>query len=123
MSETSPSGLSDNAAGVMAYITFIPAVIFLLMQPYNSNPYIRFHSWQSIFLSIAAFIIDAAVRFTLAFILTAMPFGSFGMGHAIWLMVELAWILIWLVCVVHAAKGRRYKLPILGDLAERQATG
>ena len=49
------SGLSDNAAGALAYVTIIPAIIFLIVEPYNKNSYIRFHSWQSIFLGIAWF--------------------------------------------------------------------
>ncbi len=41
------SGLSDNAAGALAYVTIIPAIIFLIVEPYNKNSYIRFHAWQS----------------------------------------------------------------------------
>ncbi len=55
---TAQSGLSDNAAGALAYVTIIPAVIFLIVEPYNRNSYIRFHSWQSIFLCVAAIAID-----------------------------------------------------------------
>ena len=43
------SGLSDNAAGALAYVTIIPAIIFLVMEPYNKNRFIRFHSWQCLF--------------------------------------------------------------------------
>ncbi len=56
--ETPQSGLSDNAAGALAYVTVIPAIIFLIVEPYNKNPYIKFHAWQSIFLGIAAFAIS-----------------------------------------------------------------
>jgi hypothetical protein len=51
--ETPQSGLSDNAAGGLAYITIIPAIVFLIVAPFNKNSYVRFHSWQSIFLAIA----------------------------------------------------------------------
>jgi len=34
-STVSQSGLSDNAAGGLAYITVIPAIIFLILEPYN----------------------------------------------------------------------------------------
>ena len=47
--ETVQSGLSDNAASGLAYITIIPAIIFLVVAPYNQKPEIRFHCWQSIF--------------------------------------------------------------------------
>ena len=46
MPEPNQSGLSDNAAGALAYVTFIPAIIFLIVEPYNKNSYIKFHSWQ-----------------------------------------------------------------------------
>jgi len=51
--ETAATGLSDNAASGLAYLTFIPAIIFLVVAPYNTNPKIKFHSWQSIFLNCA----------------------------------------------------------------------
>ena len=51
--ETVQTGLSDNAASGLAYVTFIPAIIFLVVAPYNQNAKIRFHCWQSIFLGIA----------------------------------------------------------------------
>jgi uncharacterized membrane protein len=41
--------MADNVAGMLAYITIIPAIVFLVMEPYNRNRFIRFHSWQSIF--------------------------------------------------------------------------
>ena len=56
--ETTQSGLSDNAAGALAYVTIIPAIIFLVAEPYNKNSYIKFHAWQSIFLGIAWFAIS-----------------------------------------------------------------
>ena len=52
--QAAQSGLSDNAAGALAYITIIPAIIFLLVEPYNKNSFVRFHAWQCIFLGIAA---------------------------------------------------------------------
>ena len=62
MSDPNQSGLSDNAAGGLAYVTFIPALIFLLVEPFNKNPYVRFHSWQSIFLIIAWIAADVVLR-------------------------------------------------------------
>ena len=47
------SGLTDNVAGMLAYITIIPAIIFLVVEPYNRNKFVRFHSVQSIFFGVA----------------------------------------------------------------------
>src|SRR5438046_380558 len=55
-------GLSQNIAGLLCYITLIPAIIFLVIEPYNKNRFIRFHAFQSIFLSVAAVIIDVAFQ-------------------------------------------------------------
>jgi uncharacterized membrane protein len=56
--QTAQSGLSDNAAGAIAYITIIPAIIFLAVDPYKNSSYVRFHAWQCIFLCIAAVALD-----------------------------------------------------------------
>jgi len=57
------SGLTDNAACGLAYVTFIPAIIFLIVEPYNRSPNVRFHSWQSIFLAIAWVVVDMVLIF------------------------------------------------------------
>ena len=46
-------GMSDNVAGMLAYVTIIPAIVFLLVAPYNRSKFIRFHSFQCIFVTVA----------------------------------------------------------------------
>ncbi|MGA2168889.1 MAG: hypothetical protein ABSG62_11805 [Terracidiphilus sp.] len=106
--ETPQSGLSDNAAGALAYVTIIPAIIFLIVEPYNKSSYIRFHSWQSIFLGIAAF----AISF-----INIIPI----LGQIIFLIGMLVLFVAWLIVLLKALKGERYKLPFIGNLAEKQA--
>jgi uncharacterized membrane protein len=106
--ETPQSGLSDNAAGALAYVTIIPAIIFLIVEPYNKSSYIRFHSWQSIFLGIAAF----AISF-----INVIPI----LGQIIFLIGMLILFVAWLIVLLKALKGERYKLPFIGNLAEKQA--
>ena len=60
--ETVQTGLSDNAAGGLAYVTIIPAIIFLAIAPYNRSSFVRFHAWQSIFLTIFYIVIDVALH-------------------------------------------------------------
>ena len=47
------AGLTDNVAGALAYVTIIPAIIFLVLEPFNKKRFIRFHAFQCIFFSIA----------------------------------------------------------------------
>jgi len=116
--ETNQSGLSDNAAGALAYFTFIPAIIFLIVEPFSKNPYVRFHSWQSILLNIAAFAINIVLAIILAISLFFLPFF---LHRIIWGVIELGWLAIWLACVFNAFNGKRFKLPVIGNFAEKQS--
>lgn len=117
MNETNAAGLSENVAGALAYVTLIPAIIFLLVEPYNRNSFVRFHSWQCIFLCIAALCINVALSIVLGIALAFSPY-----VHAmLWPLIQLAWLVIWIVCLLNAINGKRFKLPLIGDLAEKQA--
>jgi uncharacterized membrane protein len=111
------SGLSDSAAGAIAYFTFIPAVFFLVSEPYNKSSFVRFHAWQSILLFFAAFGVSIALGFLLIFVVLFSPF----LHLTAWRLIDLFWMAVWLVCVVSAAQGKRFKLPVIGNLAEQQA--
>ena len=108
MSDTPQSGLSDNAAGAIAYLTFVPAIVFLVLPPYNTSPYVRFHAWQSIFLNVAAFAIYVVLAILSVFVATMIPFGNFG-GFGLWYLVvaavRLTLFIIWLICVLKAVIG------------------
>jgi uncharacterized membrane protein len=116
MSDSNPSGLSDNAAAGIAYITIIPAVVFLIIEPFKRSPFVRFHAWQSIFFFVAWAVIDILVGLvqhivpsTVFLTLTALQ------------LVALALFIVWLIVFIGAFGGKRIKLPLIGDLAERQA--
>ncbi len=106
--QATQSGLSDTAAGALAYVTIIPAIIFLLVEPYNRNSYVRFHAWQSIFLGIAAFAIG---------IINIIPI----LGQIIFLIGMLILFVAWIVALLKALKGEKYQLPIIGKYAAQQA--
>jgi uncharacterized membrane protein len=116
---TSSSGLSDTAAGGLAYLTFIPAIIFLVMEPYNRNPFIKFHSWQSILLT-GAWVAWVIIRLVLAIVLHAIP--GFGLlSLAIGFIVGLGFFILWLVAIIQAFNGKKFSIPVIGAIAEKQA--
>ena len=117
-SAANQSGLSENAAGGLAYMV-IPAVIFLLMEPYTRNSSIRFHSWQCIFLVAALIVIDVALA------IVAKIFGLLGLfwPFGIAPMFTLAMLILWIMVLIKAFNGEKLKLPIVGDLAEKRANG
>jgi uncharacterized membrane protein len=108
-------GLSANAASAIAYITFIPAIIFLIMEPYNRIPLVRFHSFQSIGLAV----VWVALRILFLFLI------FFPFLHLIFFFVEacvfFGLFIVWLITLLKASRGEWFKLPIIGDLALKQA--
>jgi uncharacterized membrane protein len=113
--ETVQTGLSDNAASGLAYVTVIPAIIFLVVAPYNQNPNVRFHSWQSIFLGIAWIAV-----WMILVIVGMIPFVNF-IDIALFPLVGIAFLIVWVIAMVNAFQGKRFNLPIIGALAAKQA--
>src|ERR1700719_3281462 len=58
----SPARANDNLIAALAYITFIPATMFVLIAPFKHNRFVRFHSFQSIFLAVATILAAIAMR-------------------------------------------------------------
>jgi uncharacterized membrane protein len=109
------SGMADNVAGMLAYVTFIPAIIFLVTPPYNQSRFIRFHSFQSIFLFVAVVAIQIGLT-----VLTVVPFLIF-VTAPLHMLVALGALVLWIILLLKANQGQMYKLPIIGDLSEKQA--
>src|SRR5262249_9414799 len=99
--------------------TWLTGLIFLNLEPYKQDPEIKFHSWQAIFFGIAW----VAVWIVLWII--TMVFFSIGLWSILWgirIVFWLGFLAIWILLMVKGFScGRRFKLPISGDLAEQQA--
>jgi uncharacterized membrane protein len=109
------SGLSESATCGLAYITFIPAIIFLATDPYKQSANVRFHSWQSIFLTIAYIVIRIGL-----IILGHLPFIGL-LLIPVSLLIGLGFFILWLIVMIKAFNGQRFKIPVVGDFAEKQA--
>jgi len=112
--------LPRTIAGALAYCTIIPAIIFLLVEPYSKDRFMRFQSFQCIGLWLAGLVIGAALRVA-GFLLYFIPV----LGHLLVVLVSMVAILgffvIWVVLVVKALQGETFKLPLIGDYAEQQS--
>jgi uncharacterized membrane protein len=114
--DVNPSGLSDNAAAGIAYLTIIPAIVFLIVEPFKRSPYVRFHAWQSIFFFVAWAVIDILV----GLVQNIVPSTVF-LTLTVLQLVGLAIFIVWLIVFIGAFGGKLIKLPIIGGLAARQA--
>lgn len=108
-------GLADNVAGALAYVTIIPAIVFLVVEPFNKKRFVRFHAFQCLFFAVAWTVLWIGLSF-----IAHIPF----LGWAtvlIWPLVSLVGFVIWLILVLKAYQGQMFKLPVIGDMAEQQA--
>ncbi len=100
-------GIEQNLEGLLCYVLgWITGIIFLLLE--KENKFVRFHAIQSIAVFGAITVI--------AIILGFIPIIGWILGY---LIGALAFIL-WVVLMVKAYQGQKYKLPWAGDFAEKQ---
>ena len=111
---TTTTGMTDNMASALCYLLgLITGVIFLLIAPYNQNKTVRFHAFQSIFLTIAVIVIEIA--WSIVSIITH------GIGFLLYPLLMLCFFVLWLYMMYTAYNNKKVKLPVVGDLAEKQA--
>ena len=107
----SAPGLRENMAAALCYIPFFVApIIFLVLEPYSRNKLIRFHAFQSIFLNAAMVIVWTVLRM----VLPLVAWRLFG-------LLDLAFAILWICMLLMTYQGRKIALPVIGDLAAKQA--
>ena len=113
---TGSKAMDTNLVGALAYLAgFITGIIFLVLDPYKSNSFVRFHAFQCIFLC-------------LGWIALGIGLSIFGMipviGWAtllLWPLIGLAGLVLWIMLFIKAYQGQMFKVPFIGDLAMKQA--
>jgi uncharacterized membrane protein len=110
--------MADNVAGALCYsLGFITGIIFLIMEPYSRNPAVRFHAFQSIFMSVALI----AVRIVLSIIFgILMGISGVFMGLALFSLYGLFCFILWLYMIIMTYQGKTVVLPIIGPIAQKQ---
>lgn len=104
----SSTGLEPNIAGMLCYIpVLISGVIFLVLE--KESRFVRFHAMQSILFGVAWIVLSIALNF--------IPF----LGWMLRIVMGLGGFILWIFLVLKAYQGEMYKLPVIGDMAEKQA--
>ena len=114
-------GLAPNMAGALAYVTIIPAILFLVMEPYNKDRFIRFHSFQCLFFAGAMFVLSI-VLMILGFVLAFIPVVGWIISLLLWLALSLGSLGLVIFLIYKAYQGEKVLLPVIGNLAEQQAS-
>ena len=134
---TSPTGtgLDPKVAAAISYIWIVGLIFFFIEK---ENKFVRFHAMQSILFGIANSVIMIVLSivatiltlvFTIGGAAAATATGSGGIGGLASLLVGLIWLIFWLIAMVafvglifaavKAYQGQKFKLPIIGNIAEK----
>jgi len=100
------TGLPPNVAGLLCYLAgWITGLVFFLIE--KESRFVRFHAMQSMitFGSITALLIAFGYIPVIGWL--AMPF------------LVIAQVVLWILLMIKAFQGVHFKLPVIGDLAEK----
>ncbi|MBI5199585.1 MAG: DUF4870 domain-containing protein [Nitrospirae bacterium] len=116
---TSSSGMEPNLAAALSYVlSIITGVIFFVIE--KENKYVRFHAMQAILFG-AAWIVLWIVLGIVSLGLIFVPIIGWIINAVIYLGLGLGGFILWLLLIYKAYQGERFKLPIIGDIAEKNA--
>ena len=105
MSEKTSTGIEENVASLLCYLLgWISGLIFLLIE--KDNQMVRFHAMQSIVTFGGLNVIYILLMISV-------------IGIPLMPIVGLIGLAAWLILMIKAFQGERYKFPITGDLAEK----
>ena len=100
--------LEENVEGALCYILFfVTGIIFYVLE--KDNKFVKFHAMQAILVFLPAWII--------VILLGWIPI----LGWIIAGLIALLTVILWLILMLKAYNGEKFKLPIVGDIAEKNA--
>ena len=121
-SPVAASGLTANTAAALAYLAgIITGILFLVIDPYKRDGFVRFHAFQSIFFNIAWIVL------WMAWMVVGLVLGAVTKGLFFILQVPIDLVLmvggfaLWVFLMYSAYQGKMPRLPVIGALAAKQA--
>ena len=102
------TGMQPNLAALLSYLLgFISGIVFYVLE--KENKFVRFHAMQSI--------IVFGFLFVVGMFLGLMPVIGWVLGYILW----IGEFILWIVLMVKAYNGEYFKLPVAGDMAEKNS--
>ena len=101
-----------------SWLMVLPAIVFLFLDPYKRNPFVRFHSVQCLLFWLAGVLVAVLLRLAVLGLLFIPAVGPL-LAVLLTAIVALAAVIGWIVLIVKAFQGERFRLPVIGQLAEQ----
>jgi uncharacterized membrane protein len=116
------AGLTPNVAGALAYLVgAITGILFLVIDPFKADRFVRFHAFQSIFFNLAW------IAFWIVWMIVGLMLGAISHGLffiiqlPINLLITVGGFCLWVYLMYTAYQGKTFQLPVIGALAATQA--
>lgn len=108
-------GISDRNAALLCYIPWVgwvAAIVVLASERFRRDMQVRFHAFQGLYLFVAWLMIEWVIS-------PALGWESFPMHRVVPEMLHLAILIAWVFMIIKVSHGENYRLPIIGELADR----
>jgi len=119
-SQSAQPGLDQNVAGLLCYVLgWITGIIFFLI---DKRPYVRFHAAQSIVVFGGLHILEIVIGiiFGAGFMMMG-GFGTFGLAAALYSLIGLVSLVLWILLMVKAYQGEKFEVPVAAGIAKSLA--
>ena len=121
----SSTGLDENIAALLSYLFgWVSGLVFFLIE--KDSKLVRFHAMQSILFCVVIAVLSVALwilSFLFLVVAAMLPdiMGSLIglLATLLWLVFSVALLIAWILCLVRAYQGQFYKLPVVGNMAEK----
>jgi len=102
------TGIQPNVAALLSYVLgVITGIIFFIIE--KENKFVRFHAMQSIIIFGGLFVLQLMLVFIPVIGAILVP------------VISIVSLILWVILMIKAYQGEKFKLPMIGDIAEKQA--
>jgi uncharacterized membrane protein len=102
------TGMQPNVAALLSYVLgVLTGIIFFIIE--KENKFVRFHALQCIILFGSLFVLQLALAFIPVIGAILVP------------VISIASLILWVILMIKAYQGEKFKLPMIGGIAEKQA--
>jgi uncharacterized membrane protein len=120
-SQSAGTGLTMNLAAALSYaLGAITGILFLVLEPYKNDRFVRFHAMQSILYCVACVILAIAWNIVWGTLASILGFWVLAVDVPLRLLVSLGIFVFWLYLMFQAYSQREYRIPWIGEIAAKQ---
>lgn len=114
--------LTPRNASLLCYIPvvgWVASIVILASTRFRNDPEVRFNAFQGLYLFVAWLIVDWVIS---PFLVLPFAFTGIGARHVLPGLLKAAMFGVWIFMLVKVSQGESFRLPILGELAERSVS-